>query len=66
MTFVLSKLNTTGGLYVNEHTVLADYPVEMRLLDLVLATDPSSVGNDTDNKEYLHCWQPEWVYLTLL
>ena len=50
MTFVLSLLTASGGLYVNEHTVLADYPVEMRLLDLVLATDPSSVGKYDENR----------------
>ena len=36
----------TGGMYVNEHTILARYPLDLRLKDLVVGFDPTTSGDD--------------------
>ena len=51
MTFVQNLLTSTGGMYVNEHTILSRYPLDLRLKDLVVGfgskSDPTSSDNDT-------------------
>lgn len=45
VTFMLGLLTNTGGMYINEHTILADYPLDLRKLDIVLATNPLSASD---------------------
>jgi len=48
MTFVRTYLLTgSGGMYMNEHTILSRYPLGLRLKDLVVGLDPTS---SDDNK----------------
>jgi len=51
MTFVRNLLTSTGGMYVNEHTILSRYSLDLRLKDLVVGfrpkSDPTSSDNDT-------------------
>jgi hypothetical protein len=48
MTFISWLLSTTGGMYIHENTVLAEYPVELRFHDLVVATNTPIDGDLTN------------------
>jgi hypothetical protein len=47
-TFISWLLSTTGGMYIHENTVLAEYPVELRFHDLVIATN-TPINSDLTN-----------------
>ena len=51
VTFVRHLLYSTGGMYVNEHTILSRYSLDLRLKDLVVGfgpkSDPTSSDDDT-------------------
>lgn len=44
MTFISQILTTTGGIYLNEHTMLEDYPLELRRKDFVYAYNVEERG----------------------
>jgi len=57
MTFVRTYLLTsTGGMYMNEHTILARYPLDLRLRDLVVGVDPTT--NDDEEAPALLATKP--------
>jgi len=52
MTFVRTYLLTgTGGMYMNEHTILSRYPLDLRLKDLVVGFGPKSDPTSSDDNE---------------
>lgn len=52
MTFVRTYLLTaTGGMYMNEHTILARYPLDLRLKDLVVGFGLQSEPTTTTDAE---------------
>jgi len=49
MTFVRTYLlSATGGMWMNEHTILARYPLDLRLKDLVVGFLPQSSEDEED------------------
>ena len=52
MTFVKTYLLTvTGGMYVNEHTILSRYPLDLRLKQLVVGLGPHFQGTADDDSK---------------
>ena len=59
MTFVRTYLLTaTGGMYMNEHTILARYPLELRLKDVVVGFGPQSDPTNDDEAPVLLATKP--------
>ena len=44
MTFIYRLLTNTGGIYINEHTILSDFPIKLRHYDFVDGLEPSTLN----------------------